>query len=142
MTQKLTPVIAIRKYCLWCMGGSRKFVRECDTSDCPLHPFRMGKNPTGKGSRLKAIRKRCLDCVGGSYSEVRKCNSYPGNPDGIEECPLWLFRFGKNPRLKGKRKSNLKNFKRITQQKILCDEKLVKDGSFLEENLKQKTDVL
>ena len=35
----------IRPYCLKCMGGSRKLVRECSNSDCDLHPFRMGTNP-------------------------------------------------------------------------------------------------
>jgi hypothetical protein len=46
----------IRKYCLFCQGGSRKFVRECIESvdhhgmtACPLFPFRMGVNPARSG---------------------------------------------------------------------------------------------
>ena len=35
----------IRQECLFCMGGSRKLVAECGLHNCPLHPFRMGKNP-------------------------------------------------------------------------------------------------
>lgn len=50
-------VKTIRKFCLDCMGGSQMFVRECDLTDCPLHLFRMGKNPNfigrpGFGSKV------------------------------------------------------------------------------------------
>lgn len=38
---------------------------------------------------LKAIRNKCLDCMCGSANEVKLCPS--------EDCPLWAFRFGKNP---------------------------------------------
>jgi hypothetical protein len=44
---------------------------------------------------LRAIRLNCLKCVGGSAKEVKRCN--------IPECPLFDYRFGKNPSLKGKR---------------------------------------
>jgi len=45
----LTPVKAIKKHCLDCSGGSKKEVRECIITDCPLYPYRMGKNPNRKG---------------------------------------------------------------------------------------------
>jgi len=45
MSKKITPVKAIRLYCLECSGGSFKDVRECVIPDCPLYPFRLGKNP-------------------------------------------------------------------------------------------------
>ena len=35
----------IRKYCLWCMGGSPKLVKDCPSRKCPLLPYRMGRNP-------------------------------------------------------------------------------------------------
>jgi hypothetical protein len=35
----------IRKWCLWCQGESREYVRECDNPSCPLYDFRMGTNP-------------------------------------------------------------------------------------------------
>ena len=41
------------------------------------------KNPA------KAIRAFCLECSGGSTSEVKFCP--------VEKCPLYPFRFGKNP---------------------------------------------
>lgn len=40
-------------------------------------------------SPVKAIRAKCLDCCYDSPSEVRMCPS--------EDCPLYPFRFGKNP---------------------------------------------
>lgn len=40
-------------------------------------------------SPLKAIRAHCIQC-GGSYNEIKDCGG-----EGI--CPLFDFRFGKNP---------------------------------------------
>lgn len=42
---------------------------------------------------LRAIRAKCLDCMAGSAKEVRLCPS--------EDCPLYLYRFGRNPKRKG-----------------------------------------
>jgi len=42
---------------------------------------------------LRAIRKNCIDCSGGSKQEVRGCK--------ITDCPLYLYRFGRNPNRKG-----------------------------------------
>lgn len=38
---------------------------------------------------LKAIRNKCLECCGYSPNEVKNCTS--------KTCPLYVFRFGKNP---------------------------------------------
>lgn len=40
-------------------------------------------------SPLKAIRANCIQCCGDSRYEVKLCE--------IKKCPLWHFRFGKNP---------------------------------------------
>ena len=42
-------------------------------------------------SPMKAIRQNCLDCAGGSHSEVTHCP--------VTKCPMYPFRFGKNPYL-------------------------------------------
>jgi hypothetical protein len=42
---------------------------------------------------LRAIRAKCLDCMASSAKEVRLCVS--------DDCPLSLFRFGRNPNRKG-----------------------------------------
>ena len=44
-------VRAIRRNCVDCMGGSFWAVEECQTTDCDLHPFRMGKTPLQTGKR-------------------------------------------------------------------------------------------
>lgn len=38
---------------------------------------------------VKAIRAKCLDCCCDQVNEVKLCP--------VEDCPLWPFRFGKNP---------------------------------------------
>lgn len=38
---------------------------------------------------VKVIRAKCLDCCAGSAKEVDACPA--------EKCPLWRWRFGKNP---------------------------------------------
>ncbi|UTF49401.1 hypothetical protein NLA06_12625 [Desulfomicrobium sp. ZS1] len=37
-----TPPRAVRRYCLDCMCNSRKEVRLCPTTHCPLYRFRLG----------------------------------------------------------------------------------------------------
>jgi len=46
--KRLTPVKAIRAKCLDCMGRP-SLVRNCSDKNCPLFPYRMGKNPNRKG---------------------------------------------------------------------------------------------
>jgi hypothetical protein len=45
------------------------------------------------GTPLRAIRQKCLDCSGGQRSEVKNCM--------LSDCPLFLYRFGKNPKRSG-----------------------------------------
>lgn len=40
-------------------------------------------------SPLKAIKAKCLDCCCGQLNEVKLCPAV--------DCPLFEFRFGKNP---------------------------------------------
>ena len=62
-----TPLKAIKYRCRDCSGGSKVDVRACSYADCPLHPFRLGKNPNRMMSaeqrliaaaRLKKIRAK------------------------------------------------------------------------------------
>ena len=46
-------------------------------------------------SMAKAIRAKCLDCCGGEQGEVRTC--------WAENCPLFPYRFGSNPKAAIKR---------------------------------------
>ena len=51
-----SPTKAIRSYCLTC-GGSYKSVRWCLAKDCPLYPFRFGKNPFRAGRKMTEEQK-------------------------------------------------------------------------------------
>ena len=42
------PLHAIREKCIDCCCGGLAEVRECSVERCPLHPYRMGKNPFRK----------------------------------------------------------------------------------------------
>jgi hypothetical protein len=42
---KLTPLRAIRAKCIHCCCGSRKEVRLCTATRCPLWPYRLGHRP-------------------------------------------------------------------------------------------------
>jgi hypothetical protein len=60
--------------------------------------------PKKKLTPLRAIRLKCLDCSGMSAKEVRLCP--------IQRCPLFEYRFGKNPRRAGQ--GNVQNLRRKT----------------------------
>lgn len=44
----ISPMKAIRAACIECCGTQISEVRLCTVTSCPLHPFRMGKNPYRK----------------------------------------------------------------------------------------------
>ena len=85
----MTPMKAIRKFCLDCMGGSARLVRECPSLGCTFFECRFGKKGGKKVKPIKLMRKYCLECVGGSPTEVKRCT--------MPDCSIYLFRFGKNP---------------------------------------------
>lgn len=45
MAKILTPIKAIRAYCVECSGDNLKEVRYCTIKRCPPYPYRMGKSP-------------------------------------------------------------------------------------------------
>lgn len=49
MNKNKSPLKAIREKCLDCSGWQPKEVRLCPHAECPLYPFRLGKNPNRKG---------------------------------------------------------------------------------------------
>ncbi len=44
-----SPVAAIRAKCLECCSGKAGMIKKCDTPECPLFPYRLGKNPRRQG---------------------------------------------------------------------------------------------
>lgn len=43
-----TPIKAIQVFCVECCGGNKTYVKECPSSRCALHDYRLGKNPNRK----------------------------------------------------------------------------------------------
>jgi hypothetical protein len=61
MANEITnPVKAIRAFCLGCSGDSTAEVKNCHIEMCPLHPFRMGKNPYRQRREMSEEEKRVL----------------------------------------------------------------------------------
>jgi hypothetical protein len=61
--RKRTPLRAIREMCWSCTCGQRNAIRDCPSTDCPIWPFRMGKNPYVQISveGLEAKRQRAAE---------------------------------------------------------------------------------
>ena len=64
----LTPIKAIRAWCIDCSGGNRMEVRKCEHKKCPLFPYRLGKHPKLKGrgrvgGNIVALKKARLALV-------------------------------------------------------------------------------
>ena len=58
MTKTISPIKAIRKYCLDCGNDSANEVKLCPCTDCALYPFRFGKNPfSNRGKNLTEQQK-------------------------------------------------------------------------------------
>jgi hypothetical protein len=55
---ELSPSRAIRFYCKECTGWSVREVRECPDQHCPLHLYRMGRDPSRKRNRKKLAKVR------------------------------------------------------------------------------------
>ena len=43
--KELSPVRAIRHKCMECSNWQYSEVKTCHMTDCPLYPYRLGKNP-------------------------------------------------------------------------------------------------
>jgi len=90
-----------------CMVNQHQQIIDCPSTRCLFYPYRIGVMPDKKPkyTPLKSIRLYCLECVGTS-DEVKKCSMGKAIqvPNGrkIPKCPLFDYRFGKNPKLKGK----------------------------------------
>lgn len=56
--KRLTPIKAIRKYCLGCSNGSSNEVKLCPMTKCELYEYRFGHNPAraGKGGNIDRLR--------------------------------------------------------------------------------------
>lgn len=119
------PLRAVRAKCLSCMGGIAepfdtidgehfechrpfKAVKECATTRCALHSYRLGTYAPGTSEKdvLKAIRAFCFGCLAGEGDQVRRGGSKHNRSRptsltrlcSVSDCELYALRTGKNPR--------------------------------------------
>ena len=45
----MTPLKAIKAFCIECMGHQAHMVKDCTAPKCPLYEYRMGKSPARQG---------------------------------------------------------------------------------------------
>lgn len=50
---KVTPIKSIRAKCLDCSNFQPSEVKQCPVAECPLFPYRLGKNPKRIGIGFK-----------------------------------------------------------------------------------------
>lgn len=71
MEYKTNPVKAIRDKCIDCCCGSTLEVKECAVEQCPLFPYRLGKNPFRQKRKMTDEERKAL---GDRLREARKSN--------------------------------------------------------------------
>jgi hypothetical protein len=57
MAEITSPLKAIKQFCYECSGENRAEVKRCSSLDCPLKPFRTGKNPFLKKREMTPEQK-------------------------------------------------------------------------------------
>ena len=77
-----SPVKAIRAKCLDCCAGSVVEVRECPVAGCPLHPYRMGRNPFRQKRKLSADQ---IARLRSGLDRARKCPPSQSAPTDSDE---------------------------------------------------------
>jgi len=103
--KRLTPLKAIRKYCLWCCLENNTEVKQCPVTSCAIHPYRFGhRNQDAAKTPCKAIKAKCTDCSGFDAKERNNCK--------FSDCRLYEFRNGHNSAKRNlNNMHNLKNFR-------------------------------
>lgn len=79
-----SPLKAIRAKCLDCCFGKANEVKLCEAVNCPLHPFRFGKNPYRQKREISQERKEKLLEGLRKARESSKKREYTNGMDGVE----------------------------------------------------------
>jgi len=107
-----SPLKAVRRKCLACCLGQPSEVSLCPVEACPLWPYRFGRYPAdhkGAKSVLQPIHMKCRDCGPERYKRADGKVKADWQVCTFGGCPLWPYREGRNPRLKGKRRTVFKS---------------------------------
>lgn len=105
--KRRTPLLAIRTFCLACMGGSAQLVAECPSTTCRLYAYRAGAIEPGADRRLlRVIKTYCAgQCLAGE--DPVGCTAGKGYLD-LGPCSLWPYRRGRNPHYGDERREKLR----------------------------------
>ncbi|NDY55254.1 hypothetical protein G3N56_00650 [Desulfovibrio sulfodismutans] len=90
--KRRTPLQAIAAFCRECFGGP---AGACASADCPFHPYRQGTFPDGASRNVVAVVRRY--CEGCAAADAPGGCTAGGVSPGLEPCPCWPFRLGRNP---------------------------------------------
>lgn len=75
MANLQNPVKAIRAKCLDCCADQAEEVKLCPVSNCPLHPFRFGKNPFRAKREMSDEQRERMSAVLAAAREAQKRNN-------------------------------------------------------------------
>lgn len=59
--KKMTPLSQIRNFCISCMGGQPRLVKDCTAKSCPLYPYRTGHNTNSKRAMSEEQRQMAAE---------------------------------------------------------------------------------
>ena len=56
-----TPLSAIKAFCVDCLGGQPRLVKDCTAKNCPLYPYRTGHNTNSKRTMTEEQRQMAAE---------------------------------------------------------------------------------
>lgn len=56
-----TPLSQIHKFCIDCMGGQSRLVKDCTAKNCPLYLYRTGHNTNSKRAMTEEQRQMAAE---------------------------------------------------------------------------------
>lgn len=56
-----TPLSAIKAFCVDCLGGQPRLVKDCTAKNCPLYPYRTGHNTNSKRTMTEEQRQAAAE---------------------------------------------------------------------------------
>lgn len=56
-----TPLSQIHKFCIDCMGGQPRLIKDCTAKNCPLYSYRTGHNTNSKRTMTEEQRQMAAE---------------------------------------------------------------------------------
>ena len=73
--EKISPLKAIRKFCIECSGESSYEVERCTSKNCFLYPFRFGYNPFSEKTVSDEQKQAARERLKNYYSNRKENNN-------------------------------------------------------------------